>query len=43
VVPIVHSGVRDEPLKAPSNEGLPPGVYVVATRVTAGECLWLAK
>jgi hypothetical protein len=41
VPPVIHEGVRYERLEQPVSEGLPPGGYVVATKVDSGERLWI--
>jgi hypothetical protein len=41
VPPVIHEGVRYERLEQPAPEGLPPGGYVVATKVDSAERLWI--
>lgn len=43
VAPVVHAGVRYEPLRAASSEGLTPGVYVTATQVADQKRLWTTR
>lgn len=43
VAPVVHGGIRYEPLKAPSSEGLSPGIYLVATELGSGKRLWTTR
>ncbi|MBP1474538.1 hypothetical protein J7I44_09500 [Frateuria sp. MAH-13] len=42
VPPVIHAGVRYEPVENPAAAGLPPGGYVVATGIGSGERLWIS-